>query len=110
MSQEPQDRRQEPEHRMPSLGERLVYGFIIVGALGMTAAYGLDGLIGFALFAGFVLLSARRESSADEQPRKPLPNAFNEQKFGPEDDDVCYNPAFHDFPGNCYHKNFRDKN
>jgi len=101
--------RQEPEHRMPSLGELFVYGFIIVGALGMTAAYGLDGLIGFALFAGFMLLSARRASSTDERPRTPMPNAFNEQKFGPTLNERLYDPAYNVYAENCFHKRYHGK-
>ncbi len=87
------------------------WGVVIGGALYVLFNYGLGGLFSAAIIAGVVLLSLGLDSSDNEAPKKrPLPNVFNEPgKFGPDDDDVCYNPAFHSFPGNCYHKNFHGK-
>jgi len=101
--------RQKPEYRLPPLGALFRWGVVIAGALYVLVHYGLSGLFSFAILAGLVLLSAWLRSGDDARPREDLPSPFAKQKFGPEDDDVCYNPAFHSFPGNCYHKNFHGK-
>jgi len=101
--------RQKPEYRLPPLGALFRWGVVIAGALYVLVHYGLSGLYGFAILAGLVLLSAWMGSREDARPRKPMPNVFNEQKFGPTTEDLYYDPGFRAFPGNCYHKNFDDK-
>ena len=101
--------RQEPEHRMPSLGALIDYGLVIAGALYVTVYYGLGGLIGAAFLAVPVLLLMRRESEEDEQPRTPMPTAFNEQKFGPTLDEQLCDPAYNAYAENCFHKHYHGK-
>ncbi|HPE73135.1 MAG TPA: hypothetical protein PK018_13355 [Candidatus Competibacter sp.] len=100
---------QEPEHRMPPLSELFVYGLIIVGALYVTANYGLDGLLGAALLVGLVLLARRGSEEDDEQPRKPMPNAFNEQKFGPTTEELYGDFGYKDFPQNWLYRRYHGK-
>ena len=101
--------RQEPERRMPSLGALIDYGLVIAGALYVTVYYGLGGLIGAAFLAVPVLLLMRRESEEDEQPRTPMPNAFNEQKFGPTTEELYGDFRYKDFPQNWLYRRYHGK-
>ena len=101
--------RQEPEYRLPPLGALFRWGVVIAGALYVLVHYGLSGLYGFAILAGLVLLSACLGSREDEQPREDLPNAFDERKFGPTDDERLYDPAYNAYAENSFHKHYHGK-
>jgi hypothetical protein len=99
----------EAGHHIPSLGHRFRWGVVIAGALYVLVHYGLSGLFSVTLLAGLALLSVRRGSGEDDASRKRLANAFNEQKFGPTTEDLYYDPLFHRFQGNWFHKRYHDK-
>ena len=102
--------RQEPEYRLPPLGALFRWGVVIAGALYVLVHYGLSGLYGFAILVGLVLLSACLGSGEDARPRKPMPNAFNEQKFGPTLNEQLCDPAYNAYAENSFHKHYHGKN
>ena len=101
--------RQEPEYRLPPLGALFRWGVMIAGALYVLVHYGLSGLYGFAILAGLVLLSAWMGSGKDEHPREHLPNAFDEQKFGPTTEELYGDATYNAYAGNCFHKHYHGK-
>ena len=100
---------QEPEYRLPPLGALFRWGVVIAGALYVLVHYGLSGLYGFAILAGLVLLSACLGSGEDARPRKPMPNAFNEQKFGPTTEELYGDFRYKDFPQNWLYRRYHGK-
>ncbi len=102
--------RQEPEYRLPPLGALFRWGVVIAGALYVLVHYGLSGLFSVAILAGLVLLSAWLSSGEEEKPRKPRPNAFNEQKFGPTTEELYGDATYNAYVGNCFHKHYHGKN
>ncbi|MCB1796479.1 MAG: hypothetical protein KDJ70_19035 [Candidatus Competibacteraceae bacterium] len=101
---------QEPEYRLPPLGALFRWGVVIAGALYVLVHYGLSGLFSFAILAGLVLLSAWLRSGDEVRPRKHLPNAFNEQKFGPTLNEQLCDPAYNAYAENSFHKHYHGKN